>query len=55
MLASRLRGNDEVSSFLFDDQPLALLRGEILVMPPEREPDAWYFPLVGLACKADYL
>lgn len=39
-----------IAAGVFDDQPLELLRGELIVMPPEREPHAYYNSEVG-----DYL
>jgi Uma2 family endonuclease len=39
-----------IDAGLFDDQPVELLRGDIVVMPPEREPHAYYNSEVG-----DYL
>lgn len=39
-----------IDSGLFDDQPVELLRGELIIMPPEREPHAYYNSEVG-----DYL
>lgn len=31
-----------IDAGLFEDQPVELLRGDIVVMPPEREPHAYY-------------
>jgi Uma2 family endonuclease len=31
-----------IEAGIFDDQPLELLRGDLIVMPPEREPHAYY-------------
>ncbi|NET56291.1 MAG: Uma2 family endonuclease [Symploca sp. SIO2E6] len=31
-----------IASSIFDDQPLELLKGDIIVMSPEREPHAYY-------------
>jgi Uma2 family endonuclease len=31
-----------IEAGIFDDQPIELLRGELIVMPPEREPHAYY-------------
>jgi Uma2 family endonuclease len=39
-----------IDSEIFDDEAVELLRGEIIVMPPEREPHAYYNSEVG-----DYL
>jgi len=39
-----------IDAGLFDDQPVELLRGELVVMPSEREPHAYYNSEVG-----DYL
>ncbi|MBD2104487.1 Uma2 family endonuclease [Leptolyngbya sp. FACHB-261] len=39
-----------IDAGLFDDQPVELLRGDIIVMPPEGEPHAYYNSEVG-----DYL
>lgn len=39
-----------IDAGLFEDQPVELLRGEIIVMPPEREPHAYYNSEIG-----DYL
>lgn len=39
-----------INAGLFDDQPVELLRGDIIVMPPERESHAYYNSEVG-----DYL
>jgi Uma2 family endonuclease len=44
------RYHQAIDAGLFDDQPVELLRGEIVVMPPEREPHAYYTSEVG-----DYL
>jgi len=32
------RYHQAIDAGLFEDQPVELLRGEIVVMPPEREP-----------------
>ncbi|MGF1601320.1 MAG: Uma2 family endonuclease [Thermosynechococcaceae cyanobacterium] len=39
-----------INTGIFDDQPLELLRGELVIMPPEGEPHAYYNSEVG-----DYL
>jgi len=44
------RYHQAIDAGLFDDQPIELLRGELVVMPPEREPHAYYNSEVG-----DYL
>ena len=44
------RYHQAIDAGLFDDQPVELLRGDIVVMPPEREPHAYYNSEVG-----DYL
>lgn len=44
------RYHQAIDAGLFDDQPIELLRGELIVMPPEREPHAYYNSEVG-----DYL
>ncbi|MBE9079428.1 Uma2 family endonuclease [Romeria aff. gracilis LEGE 07310] len=44
------RFHQAISAGLFDDQPIELLRGELIVMPPEREPHAYFNSEVG-----DYL
>ncbi|MEL6248861.1 MAG: Uma2 family endonuclease [Cyanobacteria bacterium J06648_16] len=44
------RYHHAVDAGVFDDQPVELLRGEIVVMPPEGEPHAYYN-----TCGADYL
>ncbi|MGB3615962.1 MAG: Uma2 family endonuclease [Elainellaceae cyanobacterium] len=44
------RYHQAVDAGLFDDQPIELLRGDLIVMPPEREPHAYYNSEVG-----DYL
>ncbi|GAC1466765.1 MAG: hypothetical protein NVSMB70_12330 [Chamaesiphon sp.] len=44
------RYHQAIEAGLFDDQPVELLRGDIVVMPPEREPHAYYNIEVG-----DYL
>ncbi|WP_017318063.1 Uma2 family endonuclease [Mastigocladopsis repens] len=31
-----------IEAGIFDDQPIELLRGDLIVMPPEREPHAYY-------------
>jgi Uma2 family endonuclease len=31
-----------IEAGIFDDQPIELLRGNLIVMPPEREPHAYY-------------
>jgi Uma2 family endonuclease len=31
-----------IEAGIFDDQPIELLRGELIIMPPEREPHAYY-------------
>lgn len=31
-----------IEAGIFDDQPVELLRGDLIVMPPEREPHAYY-------------
>ncbi len=36
------RYHQAIEAGIFDDQPVELLRGEIVVMPPEREPHAYY-------------
>jgi Uma2 family endonuclease len=36
------RYHQAIDAGLFDDQPIELLRGELIVMPPEREPHAYY-------------
>ncbi|NEP19327.1 MAG: Uma2 family endonuclease [Leptolyngbya sp. SIO4C1] len=36
------RYHQAVEAGLFDDQPVELLRGELVIMPPEREPHAYY-------------
>ncbi|MGD1858171.1 MAG: Uma2 family endonuclease [Leptolyngbyaceae cyanobacterium] len=44
------RYHQAIQAGLFDDQPVELIRGEILIMPPEGEPHAYYNSEVG-----DYL
>ncbi len=44
------RYHQAIDAGLFDDQPIELLRGELIVMPPEGEPHAYYNSEVG-----DYL
>ncbi len=44
------RYHQAIDAGLFDDQPIELLRGDLIVMPPEREPHAYYNSEVG-----DYL
>ena len=44
------RYHQAIDAGLFEGQPVELLRGEIVVMPPEREPHAYYTSEVG-----DYL
>ena len=36
------RYHQAIEAGIFDDQPIELLRGELIVMPPEREPHAYY-------------
>ncbi|NEZ65036.1 Uma2 family endonuclease [Leptolyngbyaceae cyanobacterium CCMR0082] len=36
------RYHQAIQAGVFDDQPVELLRGEIIVMPPEGEPHAYY-------------
>ncbi|MBT9316252.1 Uma2 family endonuclease [Leptothoe spongobia] len=36
------RYHQAIQAGLFDDQPVELLRGEIIIMPPEGEPHAYY-------------
>ncbi len=36
------RYHQAIEAGIFDDQPVELLRGELIVMPPEREPHAYY-------------
>lgn len=36
------RYHQAIDAGVFDDQPIELLRGELVVMPPEREPHAYY-------------
>ena len=36
------RYHQAIHAGVFDDQPVELLRGEIIVMPPEGEPHAYY-------------
>lgn len=36
------RYHQAIDAGIFDDQPVELLRGNIIVMPPEREPHAYY-------------
>ncbi|QLE56520.1 Uma2 family endonuclease [Nostoc sp. TCL26-01] len=36
------RYHQAIAAGIFDDQPIELLRGELIVMPPEREPHAYY-------------
>lgn len=36
------RYHQAIDAGLFDEQPVELLRGDIVVMPPEREPHAYY-------------
>jgi Uma2 family endonuclease len=36
------RYHQAISSGLLDDQPVELLKGDIVVVPPEREPHAYY-------------
>jgi Uma2 family endonuclease len=31
-----------IEAGIFDDQPIELLRGDLIIMPPEREPHAYY-------------
>ncbi|AFZ60168.1 Uma2 family endonuclease [Anabaena cylindrica FACHB-243] len=31
-----------IAAGIFDDQPIELLRGDLILMPPEREPHAYY-------------
>jgi len=44
------RYHQAIDAGVFDDQLIELLRGELIVMPPEREPHAYYNSEVG-----DYL
>lgn len=44
------RYHQAIQAGVFDDQPVELLRGEIIIMPPEGEPHAYYNSEVG-----DYL
>lgn len=44
------RYHQAIDAGVFDDQPVELLRGDLIVMPPEREPHAYYNSEVG-----DYL
>lgn len=44
------RYHQAIEAGLFDDQPVELLQGDIVIMPPEREPHAYYNTEVG-----DYL
>ena len=44
------RYHQAIQAGLFDDQPVELLRGDIIIMPPEGEPHAYYNSEVG-----DYL
>lgn len=44
------RYHQALDAGLFDDQAIELLRGDLIVMPPEREPHAYYNSEVG-----DYL
>ena len=44
------RYHQAIQAGIFDDQPVELLRGEIIIMPPEGEPHAYYNSEVG-----DYL
>lgn len=44
------RYHQAIDAGLFDDEPVELLRGDIIVMPPERETHAYYNSEVG-----DYL
>ncbi|MEO0988400.1 MAG: Uma2 family endonuclease, partial [Cyanobacteria bacterium J06639_14] len=44
------RYHQAIQAGVFDDQPVELLRGEILIMPPEGKPHAYYNRGVG-----DYL
>lgn len=44
------RYHQAIDAGLFDDQPVELLKGDLVVMPPEREPHAYYNSEVG-----DYL
>lgn len=41
------RYHQAIDAGLFDDQPIELLRGELIVVPPEREPHAYYNSEVG--------
>jgi Uma2 family endonuclease len=36
------RYHQAIEAGIFDGQPIELLRGELIVMPPEREPHAYY-------------
>ncbi|MBD2504416.1 Uma2 family endonuclease [Anabaena azotica] len=36
------RYHQAIEAGIFDDQPIELLRGDLIVMPPEREPHAYY-------------
>ncbi|ESA36933.1 hypothetical protein N836_05065 [Leptolyngbya sp. Heron Island J] len=36
------RYHQAIQAGIFDDQPVELLRGEIIIMPPEGEPHAYY-------------
>jgi Uma2 family endonuclease len=36
------RYHKAIEAGIFDDQPIELLRGDLIVMPPEREPHAYY-------------
>lgn len=44
------RYHQAIQAGVFDDQPVELLHGEIIIMPPEGEPHAYYNSAVG-----DYL
>lgn len=44
------RYHQAIHAGVFDDQPVELLRGEIIIMPPEGEPHAYYNSEIG-----DYL
>ena len=46
------RYHQVLDSGLFDDQPVKLLKEDLVVMPPEREPHAYYNREVGDSLRA---